>query len=153
MNKVKLTQEQARAIERGLELSSREKLVKEHVEYQLQNKKWSVGKLKSFNELSTETVIRALYIGYEVEQEYKVGEWVKSKLGKGVGIIIDVDDSEYYTDFGMIVPKHDDLIRYATDEEIAKEKQRRDEKLDKILLRLTDYERERLTVKLAGGNE
>ena len=26
-------------------------------------------------------------------------------------------------------------------------------KLDKILLELTDYERERLTVKLAGGNE
>src|SRR5690625_3495325 len=149
MNKVKLTNDQAKAIEK---LKGGKFYINAYpVEYKVKHS--FKGKLEALNSLTTDEFIRALYIGYEVEPEYKVGDWIKSKLGKGIGKIIDIDDTWYWTDFGLAVPKEDDVIRYATDEEIAKEKQRRDEKLDKILLELTDYERERLTVKLAGGNE
>jgi len=147
MNKVKLTQEQATILESLLTDYEADQIVRQHIIGKWGDKYYSLAKLNN------DEMIRALYIGYEVEQGYEVGDWIKSKLGKGIGKIIDIDDAWYWTDFGLAVPKEDDVIRYATDEEIAKEKQRRDEKLDKILLELTDYERERLTVKLAGGNE
>src|SRR5690625_4962432 len=150
MNKVKLTNDQAKAIEK---LKGGKFYINAYpVEYKVKHS--FKGKLEALNSLTTDEFIRALYIGYEVEPEYKVGDWIKSKLGKGIGKIIDMNDTWYWTDFGLTVPKEDDVIRYVINKEIAKEKQHRlDGKRDKMLLELTDYERERLTVKLAEGNE
>src|SRR5699024_4059178 len=60
---------------------------------------------------------------FEVEPEFEIGQWVKSRHGIGTGKITKIDRMGHYTDFAMIAASDD--IRHATPQEIATEKTRR----------------------------
>lgn len=47
-------------------------------------------KLSSLADLKLDDLIRALYIGYEVEPEFEVGDWVNHRL-HGIGKVIEVN--------------------------------------------------------------
>lgn len=105
-DKVKLTKEQAIVIGEHLDNSgSKEDAVEQHI------RGWSFKDTKCLNELTLDEFIHALYIGYEVELEYKVGDWVVT--GRNV---IGVYGKDIMTSGN---------IRHATESEIAEEKERR----------------------------
>lgn len=128
MKKVKITQEQAEAIER---------IKKEHLEHLIKIKKkpftyhvrpWEEPILK----LEPEDIQSALFEGYEVEPEFKVGDWVVVRF-EGEEWITDLTkESEFggfYTDSRLPGEKQKfysgSILRHATPEEIATEKTRR----------------------------
>lgn len=123
--KVKVTQKQADWLEEY-------KLTQENIDYILDvhwyRKRpdspligWSISKLA-----------RALYIGYEVEQKYKKGDWIISVDGSNLNgywqsHIEKVDDveGEYVRYNGNCNSVHKNEVRLATPSEIAEEKERR----------------------------
>src|SRR5690625_814820 len=123
MEKVKLTQEQADAIERGIKIYGKSRIMNDHA---LDG--W-VGNLNDLNGLTKDEIARALYVGYEVEPEIKVGDWVFIDFGEAgteIGFIKGRinEPHSFYIDkchFGANVNE----ARHATPEEIAKEKERR----------------------------
>lgn len=88
MGKVKLTKEQAIAIE---SLTSKKYI---DVKFHLTNK-WTSPIFKPLNELSGDDFIKALYVGYEVEPEYKSGDYVVNHHGT-IGRIDIVEDDIYH---------------------------------------------------------
>lgn len=102
MNKVKLTREQADAIEHLKDLT---------------------------NDLGVVDLADAIYVGYEIEPEFKVGDWVVRTVCRGknheVGKIFRIKEvvgDGVYEDCG---PSHMmESLRFATPEEIAKETER-----------------------------
>lgn len=81
-------------------------------------------------------LIKSLYIGYEVEETFKVGDWVMSSFfgyaeGRALKIqqITKRKDKTYVYFSNLEAPNHncyiEDICRHATPEEIAEEKQRR----------------------------
>ena len=97
---------------------------------------WTGAGNECLNALSVSELARALYVGYEVEEEFKEGDWVTAmhRTGiKSIGRVIDVVDGKVYaiwTTFGEDVTTghgHYGLsnVEHATDEEIAREKTRR----------------------------
>ena|SRR5690625_824044 len=122
MEKVKLTQEQADLLEEKTIKMSRDKIVNTFVK---------INGISS-SHFHLDELIRALYIGYEVEPEFKVGDWVIRTLDLGryhekgrVFQIANFDDwGNIYADDGG--PSHmPGSLRHATPEEVSKEKQRR----------------------------
>lgn len=113
MEKVKITQKAANLIENTRKKMSDHEIVRKHEDIILIKK----------GTMDLDTLIKALYIGYEVDPEFKIGDWVKSRHGVGIGKIVKFSELGYYTDFNMIVTDED--IRHATPEEIATEKERR----------------------------
>lgn len=93
MGKVKVTQEQA------------EKL--KMIDDILKSEFISIHKLKE-----------SLTYGYEVEPQFKVGDWIHCNVNKFIDIIKNEHQLEYVQSFS-------EEYRHATDEEIAEEKQRR----------------------------
>ncbi len=130
MSKVKITQEQADAIEN---ITYREHAV------ELQINGWKHKENRCLNHLALDDFIKALYIGYEVEPEYKVGDWIVKRNGekfyithRGDGFPIAVRITNITTSLGVNVLQFCDgsviritEARHATPEEIAKEKERR----------------------------
>lgn len=120
MSKVKITQEQADAIEG---ITDRESAA------ELQINGWKWYKNRCLNNLSFDDFIKALYIGYEVEPEFEVGDWVYRKSDGVVSKINRIENQEdFYGEFST--DKHRgwlyvEEIRHATPEEIEKEKERR----------------------------
>src|SRR5699024_4875730 len=126
MEKVKVTREIADAIKFGIKHHSKDDIVRAHTNV----KGWRlVCELKPLRHMPLDRLIKALYIGYEVEETFKVGDWVvdvyegitridskeKEGLWIGEGTLTWVNyDGECY-----------ERLRHATPEEIAKEKQRR----------------------------
>src|SRR5690625_2379411 len=82
-----------------------------------------VGNLNDLNGLTNDEIARALYVGYEVESEFKVGDWVYHVFREKVGIVTYVDDD--YVKFDGVFNGDFHYFRHATPEEIAKEKERR----------------------------
>lgn len=116
MGKVKLTQEQADWIEKYT-------LTQEQVDHLIDIHSHRKRPDSPLVDLSTSKLARALYSGYEVEAEFKVGDWVitgRGLLGKYLE-----KTSEVYR-FNLIGGHHatSDNIRHATPEEVAKEKER-----------------------------
>lgn len=85
----------------------------------------------TFHSISVDELIRALYIGYEVERNFKVGDWVRinwSSSSPSIRKIIDID-----MEFGVITIDGDQaninpslqLLSLASPEEIEQEKERR----------------------------
>ncbi len=121
-NKVILTKEQAKSVENVLRRAGNKVfIIRMHDKA---HEPW-VNNEASLNGISTDTLIRALYIGYEVQPTFEIGDWVKSTIGVGTGKVTKVDEYNYYTDFGLVSSKRDMTIREATTEEIAEEKERR----------------------------
>ena len=134
MERVKVTQEQAELMEEVRVCASVSELCYERC----LNGSW-IGVFKPLNELNADEFARALYIGYEVEPNFAKGDWVKSKIGKGIGKIIHLKQFGYETDFGLLADTED--IRHATEEEIAEEKERRmSNKIKSVLQGLTEEE-------------
>ena len=124
--KVKLTRPQAAAIER-IKSNSVQFNIEKH-----ESKSWR--DLSGLNDLSTEELALALFIGYEIKEEFKVGDWVIhdiKKIGKVKKInddVITIDVELGYTRNNGELAYVNTLARYfrhATPEEIAEEKERR----------------------------
>src|SRR5699024_2290283 len=109
--KVILTKEQAEAIE--TKKSTGSAAVAKHLEG------WTWKENKCLNDLSMEQFVKALYIGYEVEETFKVGDWVKDT---STNAVIKIKDRQHRNNIND--PRYS-TVRHATPEEIAKEKQRR----------------------------
>src|SRR5690625_3369880 len=116
MSKVKLTKEQAEEIKKI-----------EDVDYAINILSLSKRPDNPLAELSIAEVARALYIGYEVEPEFKVGDWVvhvHGYIGKITKItnkgVVFIDAKMGNGRFVNTFPVH---YRHATSEEIAKEKE------------------------------
>lgn len=163
--KVVLTRDQANAVE-----SAKKRYGKDQFLYEFSRMLHEIsplqftGSLGPINDLALHRVAKALYIGYEVESELEVGDWVvrtkelnhqnfhegkifkvkrivKGHLTKDLLVVDNDDNSEHLFE----------NIRHATPEEIAKEKERiwwsergRDvwelKVLDKIRLSNVEYE-------------
>ena len=125
--KVFLTQEQADAIEDLLKDRTAESIVKEKANPLLGGGVY-IDKSNHiiFTETELDTLIRALYIGYEVEPVFNVGDWVVHEFGSKTYKIAEgkpLIECDYVLDNGNSVLK--DYLRHATPSEIAEEKQRR----------------------------
>ncbi len=128
MNKVILTKEQAKAME---ELKS-EHLTGEVVKTHL-NDRWSLG-LESLNDLTVDEFAQAYYSedGYEVEPEFKKGDYVmvkwKNREKEEFYRVISIDpwgSIQIETLDGVPNASGHENTRLATPSEIAKEKERR----------------------------
>ena len=118
MGKVKITQEQARAIEERKRTNLLDLSIIHHV-----NGKWKGATNYVLNDLTLDELIRALYIGYEVEETFEVGDWIVNIYNEDVGIVTELGSSYLKYDDGLSDGFHN--FRHATPEEIAEEKQRR----------------------------
>ena len=129
MGKVKITQEQADEIEYLLEDGGNKKAIVLIKVYDWFHKSIII------NSIELDTLIRALYIGYEIEETFEVGDWIvvedcpcKRIIGK-VQKITEVEEHSTFTrlhydrDWWSVISES--KIRHATPEEIAEEKQRR----------------------------
>lgn len=134
MSKVVLTKEQAEAIEK-IKKDVKGGITYGNIEAQL-HKRWTLPTFKSLNTLNIKEFLDALYIGYEVEPEFKVGDWVVTESGY-IGEIEFINKVEGWANVGyskdtkirgVCLAKTFNLTaieRHATDEEIATEKERR----------------------------
>lgn len=127
IGKVKLTQEQADFIEKYL-------FAVADVEEMLEGFAGTRDLVRSvfhpLQGLGVSDLARALLIGYEVELEYKTGEWVrywKSDSLAGIGLISSYKNVRQFVRFeGEEKWRETDCItRHATPEEIKAEKERR----------------------------
>ena len=125
MSKVKITQEQASEIELRKQNFSNESTIEKHLEG------WK--SIRILNLLTLDELIRALYIGYEVEPEFKKGDIVKD-VYCGVREIAEVNEEGMFlytnyknTEKAWFGNKTDDYkrIRHATDIEVEAYKKRR----------------------------
>ena len=131
MEKVKLTREQANAIEWALQKEneySPDRLLR----LRSSDNANFHNELYPLNDIDIAVLARALYIGYEVEPEFKVGDWVVRTSDEGLYFEKnkifraghDIDDKGVQEEDSDIyhVPSN---LRHATPEEIAEEKERR----------------------------
>ena len=128
MGKVKITQEQAKEIEERKKTNLLDLSIIHHV-----NGRWEGATNYVLNDLTLDEFIRALYIGYEVEPEFKVGDIVNDGYGAVLKIAaVEENGITLYTNHKNTVQewfgnKTDDYkrIRHATDVEVELYKQRR----------------------------
>lgn len=121
MKKVKLTKEQAKAIEKikANQLEQIERLLANPDDYGIFE--WSKVLLK----LSPEEYYDALFEGYEIEETFNVRDYV-TRIDNGQVIkVIGVNREEKYVYESLSSMHMFKDIRHATPEEIAKEKERR----------------------------
>ncbi len=121
-DKVILTREQAEAIERYKE-EQRELHEKQVRAQSVMLKEWT----KPLIELKTDEFMDAIYIGYEVEETFEVGGWVRYDNGPSHGYktqkITSIEHGYAWFSETESMPLHS--LRHATPEEVAKEKERR----------------------------
>ena len=126
MEKVKLTREQAEAID-SLHKTGRMVDVRNHAH----GVKWTNDKYLPLNELNLDEFIRAVYIGYEIEPDFKVGDWVVTEFedyGIKVAEIYHISFNIVYARWQGVpitIGTHVDSVRHATTEEIKAEQERR----------------------------
>ena len=116
MEKVKLTAKQAEAIESMLEHCTKHALVSGYVDSDHLNTPFYKALYKKLKPASLDTIIRALYIGYEVEPELKVGDKVIYKYDRRVcvfGEIVGFEREGEYggTNFECCSPSEEKLSR------------------------------------------
>lgn len=123
--KVKVTAEQAKILENICGAVGKESMIKKKV----LKDPWRLRKNLFLNDLSLDEFIRALYIGYEVEPQYKVGDWVACEYEDGVWIaqIEKIEGEKVFArwEFDRLDWNYIYDIRHATPEEIKAEKERR----------------------------
>ncbi len=131
MSKVKITQEQADAIEQLERHSSDDEIIARSVKGRLFGQPYN-DCYDRLNELTLFTLVCALDKGYEVEPEFKAGQWIYDITDKNKTVI----EVAYVTDrrvHGFWKTQHSDIdthvaienARHFTKAEIAKEKERR----------------------------
>src|SRR5690625_4144045 len=123
MEKVKLTPEQANAIKKWI---NKEQLIIAKASGFFEH-----GMDEPIAELTMEQLVKALYIGYEVEPEFKVGDWVSFENGTHGLVTRKIETFDYSDYWEEEVAKWQtgsmpiSRIRPATPSEIAEEKERR----------------------------
>lgn len=127
MEFVKITQEQADNIKLW---TNKEQLIVAKAAGLLEH-----GRDEPIGEMSLESLVKTLYIGYEVDS-FKVGEWVITKSGY-IGEIEFINEGEKWANIGYSrdtkrrgvclakTLKLDEIERYATQKELGTEKERR----------------------------
>jgi len=154
-DKVKITHEQAEKIkEWHLHTGYLSILLKLHVNNELVSS-------DCLQSLTLDELARALYVGCEVVEEFKVGDLIIDKNDK-YKTVIEITEIRTFNLFGYSYDEDGQEIgtcirieyaRHATESEIAAEKERlMDNKLDTIWLNLSDEERDRLHDKLECGD-
>jgi uncharacterized protein YkvS len=125
MEKVKLTPEQVKGLEKWKEIANTKQILHGFTE---ENKKYGwLNELECLKSLSFTEMALALCGWYEIEETFKVGDWVTFN-DKYTGKVLEVSGESVLTDFkGTFATqrfrKRD--IRKSTEEEIAAEKERR----------------------------
>lgn len=133
MEKVKVTQEQADAIEK---IKKYETTPAKYANVKTQlEKNWRSHPYENLNKLEIYEFLDALYIGYEVEPEYKAWDWItydKDKYGNRNKQIVQIEEIKYsnyweercacWDGGNSSLPLSE--IKHATSEEIAEEKER-----------------------------
>ena len=95
--------------------------------------------------MSLDQLARAIYVGYEVEVEVEVGDWLVNNRN---GLMFQIEDRQEDKDIARM-----NHIRHATESEIAEEeKSRMDKKINEIWIGLSDYERNGFYRKLECGD-
>lgn len=127
MKKVILTKEQANAIEE-IKKGDEGGITYGNIKT-LFHKQWTHPPFNSLNTLNTKEFLDALYIGYEVKPEFKVGDWVYHQSDGIVSQITRVNFNKLVPD-AINTDGHKgwiscEDIRHATSEEIKQEKERR----------------------------
>ena len=150
MGKVVITQEQADKI-RGWEYHTGypDRLLELRAQYLLTSS-------KCLQSLSLDKLARAIYVGYEVEERFEVGNWVNHD-DRNIGKITKIKDGNIFIDVplnhGEYINTVSKYFEYATESEIAgEEKRRMDKKINEIWIGLSDYERNGLYRKLVRGD-
>lgn len=118
IEKVKITQVQADAIEIIKRDMKSANYFVDNLMIQL-NKEWTEPKLVKLNKLSIKEYLDALYIGYEVEPNFEVGDWIKDTETNAVLQIKNKQHRNNCLDRRIV------SLRHATQEEIEQEKERR----------------------------
>ena len=128
MEKVKLTKEQANAIEYALQevdeyKGNPDKLLR----HASMKNVYFRNELHLLNSIDTVNLAKALYIGYEVEPKFEVGDWVVWDEMKIIGQLVEVGGELRVDSMDYDVPQSIRLnkLRLATPLEIAQEKERR----------------------------
>lgn len=122
MEKAKLTQDQAEAFEKARRCHSVEEMIRVHVH---ETYRW-FGEYSPLNQISLEDLIRALYAGYEVDSGIKVGDWVS--YGEFTTQVTRIEGFKIWADWhnsgdaGDESWVHEDVVRLASENEIAKAK-------------------------------
>lgn len=120
MEKVKVTQEQADAIE-----WQKEEARRAHERFKRNHQCDLDEQLYTLLELSTEDYMKASFtVGYEVEPEFKVGDWVTYKYWGLVGKVYSLNGGVVLDNRKTSALNPTDF-RHSTPEEIAEEKQHR----------------------------
>lgn len=109
MEKVKLTKKQAEVLNAALQHQDKLSMVKELT--------------KVLEEISLDTLIEALYTGYEVEPEFKEWDWVvylTPCLEERVGMITDVfhDEEKFVINNYSYTRQKDHILRHANEIEV-----------------------------------
>ena len=125
--KVKVTAEQAEAFDRITKKYSIERIIRDWIKSEYDK---FLPHNECLRELSLEEFMRILYIGYEVEKEYAVGEWVVFRNISGQTVTAKVIAVQYGNEriqFDSISGWQPIayVVRHATPEEIKAEKERR----------------------------
>src|SRR5690625_2351545 len=119
MEKVKLTPEQANAIKKWI---NKELLIIAKASGLFEH-----STDESIAELTMEQLVKALYIGYEVEPEFKVGDWFVNANGT-IGKITNINESGEFEGFWEtteMLCENDNYVRHTTPSEIAEDTERR----------------------------
>lgn len=130
MQKVKLTREQADVIEK-VKCNSDDK-VDTFLEYHLAHRHSYKDAFTPLLDLTVDEIAIALHVGYEVEPEFNVGDWLHLHLNNE-DVVREyhspshMKEHHFYKNLeGRPRPfSGEDYIRHATPEEIAEEKERR----------------------------
>ncbi|RFA36207.1 hypothetical protein CAI16_05285 [Virgibacillus dokdonensis] len=121
MEKVKVTQDQADALERT---GDKGDVLATHIKYG-----WVHHDNECLNSLSIDEMARALYVGYEVIPSFKAGDWIVHEQSGYIGIITKITNGRYvYGDArqdGFLAGFAQEVLRHATESEVAEEIQRR----------------------------
>lgn len=124
IGKIRLSKEEAVAIEKFLKHGDNDiaTMIDGH-----EQGMW-LDKYTPLNGLATSDLARALLIGYEVEEEFKVGDWVAKKDGKRFanGLLIAKVEKvrKDYVTHSSNMGASLEALRHATPEEIKAEKER-----------------------------
>ena len=111
--KVKVTENQHTSLKYATTHESNQSIIKRRVFCDID---------KELMELKLDELIRALYIGYEVDPEFKIGDWVIHKPSREIGKV------RYVGSHSLTLENNSGggsgHFRHATPEEIAEEKER-----------------------------
>lgn len=130
--KVKITQEQADAINWILSAQSIDELIVAHA----RNNGGYVRRAKALKGMSAIKLTKALRVGYEIEPKYKVGDWVANLDGSDfypIGNVKVVEVLKVKESYGAFYARHGEdgrwespfsNLRHAIPEEIKAEKER-----------------------------